>query len=36
VRPIIDSVFSLAESQQAYERSRTGRCRGKVVIEVSP
>ena len=35
VRPIIDSVFSLAESQQAYERSRTGRCRGKVVIEVA-
>ena len=34
LRPIIDSVFSLAESQQAYDRSRTGRCRGKVVIEV--
>lgn len=34
LRPIIDSVFSLAESQEAYDRSRTGRCRGKVVIEV--
>ncbi len=34
LRPIIDSVFPLAESQQAYDRSRTGRCRGKVVIEV--
>jgi len=36
LRPIIDSVFSLAESQEAYDRSRTGRCRGKVVIEVIP
>ena len=34
LRPIIDSVFSLAQSQEAYDRSRTGRCRGKVVIEV--
>jgi len=34
LRPIIDSVFPLAQSQQAYDRSRTGRCRGKVVIEV--
>ena len=32
--PVIDSVFTLAESQKAYDRSRTGRCRGKVVIDV--
>ena len=34
LQPIIDSEFSLAESEQAYERSRSGRCRGKVVIRV--
>jgi len=36
LKPIIDSEFDLAESQQAYDRSRTGRCRGKVVIGVVP
>ena len=34
LRPIIDSTFSLAESEAAYNRSRSGRCRGKVVIDV--
>jgi alcohol dehydrogenase len=33
--PIIDSAFALADSEAAYNRSRSGRCRGKVVIEVS-
>ena len=33
--PVIDSVFPLADSQGAYDRSRSGRCRGKVVIAVS-
>jgi len=33
--PIIDSTFTLAESEAAYKRSRSGRCRGKVVIEVA-
>ena len=32
--PIIDSEYPLADSEQAYQRSRTGRCRGKVVIRV--
>lgn len=32
--PIIDSVFPLQDSEAAYERNRSGRCRGKVVIEV--
>ena len=36
LRPIIDSEFDLADSQQAYARSRTGHCRGKVVIGVMP
>ena len=36
VRSIIDSTFGLAETQQAYDRSRTGRARGKIVIEVMP
>ena len=35
LKPIIDSVFPLAESEAAYERNRSGRCRGKVVIEVT-
>ena len=33
--PIIDSVFTLAESEAAYNRNRSGRCRGKVVIDVA-
>ncbi|MCH8498979.1 MAG: NAD(P)-dependent alcohol dehydrogenase [Marinobacter sp.] len=32
--PIIDSEFGLADSEQAYQRSRSGRCRGKVVIRL--
>lgn len=36
LKPVIDSEFNLAESEQAYQRSRTGRCRGKVVIKVLP
>ncbi|MES1929029.1 alcohol dehydrogenase [Salinisphaera dokdonensis CL-ES53] len=32
---VIDSTFGLAETQQAYDRSRTGRARGKIVIEVA-
>lgn len=35
VRSVIDSTFPLAETQQAFERSRTGRARGKIVIEVA-
>lgn len=34
LKPIIDSVFPLEDSEAAYERNRSGRCRGKVVIEV--
>lgn len=35
VRSIIDSTFPLAETQQTFERSRSGRARGKIVIEVA-
>lgn len=35
VRSVIDSCYSLAQSQQAYERSSTRRARGKIVIEVA-
>lgn len=35
LRSVIDSRFTLAESQQAYDRSRTGRARGKIVIQVA-
>ncbi|MED5387830.1 MAG: NAD(P)-dependent alcohol dehydrogenase [Pseudomonadota bacterium] len=34
LKPIIDSVFPLADSEAAYARNRSGRCRGKVVIDV--
>lgn len=34
LKPVIDSEFDLADSEGAYQRSRTGRCRGKVVIRV--
>lgn len=35
VTSVIDSTFSLAQAQQAYDRSRTRRARGKIVIEVA-
>ncbi|KAF0805889.1 alcohol dehydrogenase [Alcanivorax xiamenensis] len=35
LRPVIDSEFDLADIEQAYQRSRTGRCRGKVVVGVA-
>lgn len=35
LRSIIDSSWSLADAQKAYERSRSGRSRGKIVIEVA-
>lgn len=35
LKPIIDSVYPLEQSEAAYERNRSGRCRGKVVIEVN-
>lgn len=34
LRPVIDSTYSLANSQQAYERSRSGRAKGKIVIAI--
>jgi len=34
LKPIIDSQFPLSQSEQAYARSRTGRSRGKVVINI--
>jgi alcohol dehydrogenase len=33
--PVIDSVHPLDNAQQAYQRSRSGRSRGKVVIDLS-
>ncbi|QQD17153.1 NADP-dependent oxidoreductase [Spongiibacter nanhainus] len=34
LHPVIDSVYSLVDSDAAYARNRSGRCRGKVVIEI--
>ncbi len=34
LKPVIDSEFKLADAHQAYRRSRSGRCRGKVVIRI--
>ncbi|MEM9720380.1 MAG: NAD(P)-dependent alcohol dehydrogenase [Bacteroidota bacterium] len=36
IRPIVDSVFSLAEIRQAHERVETKRSRGKVIIRIKP
>ena len=36
LKPVIDSEFDLQDSEEAYRRSRAGRCRGKVVIHVMP
>lgn len=35
VESVIDSRYSLAEAQKAYKRSRSGRARGKIVIDVT-
>lgn len=35
VTPIIDSEFSLAEIDKAYQRSKSGRARGKIAINVA-
>ncbi len=34
VRVVIDSEFSLGDIEQAYERSKSGRARGKIVINI--
>jgi len=34
LRSIIDSCYPLAQAQQAYDRSRSGRARGKIVIDM--
>lgn len=34
VKPVIDSQYPLEEIQKAYERSKTGRARGKIVVNV--
>ena len=31
---IVDSTFSFDQTKEAFERLNTGRCRGKVVIEI--
>lgn len=36
VKVVLDGTFPLADSQAAYERSRTGRARGKIAIEIVP
>ncbi|MCH8544114.1 MAG: NAD(P)-dependent alcohol dehydrogenase [Alcanivorax sp.] len=36
VTPVIDSLYLLAELDQAYQHSKTGRARGKIVIQVIP
>ena len=34
LRPIVDSVFSLDDVQQAFDRSDTGRARGKIIVQI--
>ena len=35
VKPVIEEVFSLEDVPKAFEKLKTGRVRGKLVIEVS-
>ena len=35
LKPVIDSIYPLADSEAAYQRNRTGHCRGKVVIDLA-
>ena len=34
LRPIIDTVFPLAQARQAYEQAAKGHTRGKIVLRV--
>jgi NADPH:quinone reductase-like Zn-dependent oxidoreductase len=36
VKPIVDSVFEFQDALKAYERLRTYRATGKVVVKVDP
>ncbi|TFK93483.1 NAD-P-binding protein [Polyporus arcularius HHB13444] len=36
VKPLVDSVFAFEDTLKAYERIRTGRATGKVVVKVDP
>ena len=35
VKAVIDQVFAFENAPEAYEKSRTGRAKGKIVINVS-
>lgn len=35
IRPVIDSVFSLADVQKGLEHSMAGRARGKIIVKIS-
>jgi NADPH:quinone reductase-like Zn-dependent oxidoreductase len=35
LRPIIDTVFPLAQARQAYEQAAKGHTRGKIVLRVT-
>ncbi|ORX92281.1 GroES-like protein [Basidiobolus meristosporus CBS 931.73] len=34
LKPVVDSVFSFDQSLEAFERQLSGRCRGKVIVEL--
>jgi hypothetical protein len=36
LKPVVDSVFSFEDALNAYQRIRTNRARGKVVVEIDP
>lgn len=36
VRPVIDSEYSFEQVESAYQRSKTGHARGKIVVKVKP
>jgi len=36
IKPVIDSKHKFEELRQAYQRLKTGRARGKIIVNVAP
>lgn len=36
IKPVIDSKYKFEDLREAYQRSKTGRARGKIVLEIAP
>jgi hypothetical protein len=34
VKPVVDSIYKFEDALQAYDKIRTGRAKGKIVVEI--